>query len=477
MNSVLLALAAIVAAVCGSDVVLAASSQQRMVREGWFETRVDHFNPRNQEKFAMRYYINDEHAYARGPIFIVVGTTSPVQTRWITEGLFYDTAYLEGAYLFANELRYFGYSQPVENAETENLDFLNTDQALADLAEWIQYLKETYVSNPNARVILMGTSFGGALATRFRQKYPHLVNGVWVSSGAIEADLAFVGYNEALGHSIRQYGSDACYSTIWSGFRVAQNMVQLGLSELLSTEFHLCDPLDTDNELDVRAFLLGLRDDIEFEMLHLRNVNSIRAMCEELEQQRNSSLNALIDWFAREHQYEECVHLNFDRYMQRFIETDFNTANLQAGYRQRLWLQCTEEGFFPTTAGSEEQPFGNIIDTDFFIAVCQRAFGEWLTEDVIVRQLRSTNTRFGGLEPAIERAHFTNGGVDPYRVGSPQTDLNPRAPATVIPDTFVSPDLESIDYERDSPELIAAKERTRTLIDTWIFEDFEPIRA
>uniref|UniRef100_A0A8W7P2R3 Prolylcarboxypeptidase n=1 Tax=Anopheles coluzzii TaxID=1518534 RepID=A0A8W7P2R3_ANOCL len=382
-----------------------------MLRESWFETRVDHFNPRNQDKFAMRYYINDEHAYARGPIFIVVGAAEPIQTRWITEGLFYDIAYLEGAYLFANELRYFGYSRPVENAETENLDFLNADQALADLAEWITYLKETYTYNPNAKVILMGTAYGGALATWFRQKYPHLVDGVWVSSGAIEADFAFAGYNEALGESIRQYGSDACYSTIWSGFRVAQNMAHLGLTELLSTEFHLCEPLDTDNNLDVRAFLLGLRDDIEFEMLHLRNINSIREMCAEMEQQRDSSLNALIDWFAREHQYEQCVHLNFDRYMERYLETDFNAANLQAGHRQRLYLQCTEEGFFPTTSESEEQPFGNMVGPDFFVKVCQRAFGEWLTED------------------------------------------------------------------NDSEELIAAKERTRTLIDTWIFEDYEPIHA
>ncbi|ETN58815.1 lysosomal pro-X carboxypeptidase [Anopheles darlingi] len=450
-------------------------SGPRLLREAWFETRVDHFNPRNQDTFDMRYYINDEFAYARGPMLIVVGGTQAIQTRYLTEGLFHDIAYLEGAYLFANELRYFGYSHPVEDASTENMDFLNADQAMADLAEWITYLKQTFVRNPNAKVILMGTGYGGALATWFRQKYPHLADGVWVSSGAIEANFAFSGYNEALGESIREYGSDACYSTIWTGFRVAQNMVSLGFSDLLSEEFHLCDPLDTDSELDATAFLLGLRDDIEFEMLHRRNTNSIKEMCAELEEERDSSLNALIDWFAREHQYEQCVHLNFDRYMERFVETNFNTANLQAGHRQRLYLQCTEEGFFPTTAHSEDQPFGNQIGTSFFVAVCQRAFGEWLTEDVILRQIRSTNARFGGLQPAIERAHFTNGGVDPYRAGSLLQDLNPKAPATLIPHTFVSPDLESIDYEYDTEELIAAKERTRNLIDTWIFEDFEPI--
>ncbi|XP_053672625.1 putative serine protease K12H4.7 [Anopheles nili] len=453
----------------------ASSSSQRFVREAWFETRVDHFNPRNQDTFGMRFYVNDEHAYARGPIFIVVGAAGPVQTRWITEGLFYDTAYLEGAYLFANEHRYFGYSLPVEDASTENLDFLNVDQALADLAEWITYLRNTFVGNPTAKVILMGTAYGGALATWFRQKYPHLVNGVWISSGAIEADFAFTRYNEALGESIRQYGSDECYSTIWSGFRVAQNMANVGLTDVLSREFHLCEPLDPENELDTHAFLLGLREDIEFEMLHLRNINSIREMCEELVQERPSSLNALIDWFAREHQYEQCVHMNFDSFMEPYLETDFNTENLQSGHRQRLFLQCTVEGLFPTTSQSEEQPFGNLVGTQFFAEVCQRAFGSWLTEDLIERQLRSTNARFGGLEPAIERAHFTNGGVDPYRVGSPLEDLNVKAPATVIPGTFVSPDLDSIDYEYDSPELIAAKERTRTLIDTWIFEDFEPI--
>ncbi|XP_052863178.1 thymus-specific serine protease-like [Anopheles cruzii] len=454
---------------------LQCTGVEGMLREAWFETRVDHFNARNQDTFGMRYYINDEHAYARGPILIVVGGTQAIQTRHITEGLFYDIAYLEGAYLFANELRYFGQSLPVDDASVENMDFLNSDQALVDLAEWIAYLKQNFVSNPNAKVILMGSGSGGTLATRFRQKYPHLANGVWVSSGPIEADFAFVGYNELLGESIRQYGSDACYNTIWTGFRVAQNMITLGFSDLLSTGFHLCDPLDTDAELDVTAFLLGLRDDVEFEMLHLRNTNSIREMCEELVQERNTSLDALFDWFAREHQFEQCVHLNFESYMERFVETDFNTANLQAGHRQRLYLQCTEDGFFPTTDQSEEQPFGNQIGTSFFVAMCQHAFGEWITEDIIVRQIRSTNARFGGRQPAIERAHFTNGGVDPYRVVSPLEDLNANTPATLIPHVFDSADLESIDYEHDSAELIAAKERTRTLIDIWIYADFEPI--
>lgn len=85
-----------------------------MVREHWLETLVDHFTPRNRDTFSMRYYSNDEHAYPKGPIFIVVGSNGPIETRYLSEGLFYDVAYLEGAYLFANEHRYFGHSLPVE---------------------------------------------------------------------------------------------------------------------------------------------------------------------------------------------------------------------------------------------------------------------------------------------------------------------------------------------------------------------------
>ncbi|XP_055545774.1 putative serine protease K12H4.7 [Wyeomyia smithii] len=454
---------------------LAATNGQ--VREGWFDSRVDHFNPRNQETFPMRYYANDEHSYRWGPIFVVVGTDAAVDTRYITQGLFYDIAYLEGAYLFTNEHRYFGQSLPVADASSENMDFLTIDQTLADLAAWIHYLRDTVVDNPRAKIILMGYGHGGALAAYFRQQYPHLCNGAWISSGPVEADLAVPGFMESLGDTIWAAGSSECYNTIFSGFLVAQNLIALGRSDELTELFHLCEPLNTDDRWDTTAFLLGLQTDIQQEMLHLRNLASTRAMCEQIENDTiTNSLHALNTWFAREHQFEQCINLNFETYMAPLLQTDFDSTDLQNGLRQRLFLQCTATGFFPTTR-SFYQPFGNQIDTEFYVEVCSRAFGDWITEDLIQAQINRMNILYGGKTPKLRNVHYTHGTIDPQMAAGILADLNDDAPATIIPDTFFAPDLESIDADLDSPELRAAKERTRDLIDIWIFEEFEPIAS
>ncbi|KAL1401720.1 hypothetical protein pipiens_006416 [Culex pipiens pipiens] len=425
-----------------------------MVREGWFETRVDHFSPRNMDTFSMRYYSNDEHAYAKGPIFVIVGSNGPIETRYLREGLFYDTAYLEGAYLFANEHRYFGHSLPVDDASTENLDFLTVDQALADLAAWIHHLRHEVVGNPQAKVILMGWGYGGSLATWFHTQFPHLSDGVWVSSGNNNADLDLPEYMESLGNTIGEFGGRDCYSTIFSSFLVAQNLIELDRSELLTEMFHLCDDLNTDNRWDTTAFLLGLQRDIEDEMMHLRNTMSTTYMCVNIQDPEiGNSLYSLRNWFAREHQYEQCVNLGFEHYMAPLLETNFDDEDLQAGHRQRLYLQCTALGFFPTTDSILWLPYRGIHHLGVF----------------------RTNARFGGRQPDIANVHFTHGDIDPMMLTGITSDLNDDAPATVIPNTFFAPDLESIDYENDSPELIEAKERTRTLIDIWIYQGFEPI--
>ncbi|XP_058824143.1 putative serine protease K12H4.7 [Topomyia yanbarensis] len=448
-----------------------------VVRESWFETRVDHFNPRNRDTYSMRYYANDENAYRYGPIFVIVGTDSAINTRYLSEGLFFDIAYLEGAHMFANEHRYFGRSLPVSDATTENMDFLTIDQTLADLAEWIHYLKMDVVNNPNAKIVLLGYGHGGTLASYFHQKYPHLSNGVWVSSGPVEASLTIPSFMESLGDTIGTHGSRDCYNTIFSGFLVAQNLISLGQSDVLTELFHLCQPLNTDESLEVTAFLLGLQTDIQREILHLSNTASTTTMCEQMQNDTiDNSLHALNTWFAREHQFEECVNLNFSTYLAPFMETSFDSDELQNGHRQRLYLQCTATGFFPTTE-SVYQPFGNQIDVNFYVEVCRRVFGDWINVDVIQNQINSTNVRYGGREPRINDAHFTHGSLDPMMAAGILQNVSDSAPATVTPNAFFAPDLESIDETLDSPELLESKKRTRDLIDIWIFKDFDPIHV
>lgn len=153
---------------------------------------------------------------------------------------------------------------------TENLRLLNADQILADLAEFVRYLKEEVLKNENARVMVSGSEFGGSLATWFRVRYPHLANAAWSSSSWNTAVMDFQEFSEAWGQTLIDYGSQQCYNDIFVAFHVMQNLLDAGLGELLFEKFNICSPIDVENRMQVQYFFSVLMTSIEIYTLRNR---------------------------------------------------------------------------------------------------------------------------------------------------------------------------------------------------------------
>lgn len=75
----------------------------------------------------------------------------------------------------------------------KNLIYLNSQQALADLAYFIQNVNIEYKFSNNTKWIVFGGSYGGSLAAWMRIKYPHLVHGAVSTSGPLLAQIDFQG--------------------------------------------------------------------------------------------------------------------------------------------------------------------------------------------------------------------------------------------------------------------------------------------
>ncbi|ETE64189.1 Lysosomal Pro-X carboxypeptidase, partial [Ophiophagus hannah] len=94
------------------------------------------------------------------------------------QGFMWNVAEELDAILVFAEHRYYGESLPFGNksyTDAKHLNYLSSQQALADFAVLIQHLKNTIPGTENTPVIAIGGSYGGMLAAWFRMKYPHII--------------------------------------------------------------------------------------------------------------------------------------------------------------------------------------------------------------------------------------------------------------------------------------------------------------
>lgn len=71
---------------------------------------------------------------------------------------------------------------------------------------------------------------------------------------------------------------------------------------------------------------------------------------------------------------DDCMHLTYNRVVQKASEIRLNSDFILFGERQRLYQSCAQLGLFHTTS-SINQPFGRKVSIEFFAQFCKDIFG------------------------------------------------------------------------------------------------------
>ncbi|KAK3255536.1 hypothetical protein CYMTET_35285, partial [Cymbomonas tetramitiformis] len=207
-----------------------------------------------------RYYVNDTFFKGTGPIFLCIGGEGPaLQPTVVVTGDNHCADMMEAssqfeALVFAVEHRYYGGSIPTGDFTTANLTWLSSAQALADLAEFINYQNaQLKLQAPTNKWITFGGSYPGMLSAWMRGRYPDLVDAAVASSAPVKAVANFQGYNDVVASSLGDVsvgGSPECLDAVEQAFTLlGTRLTEAQGRRSLETIFFVCDvatsPLDS----------------------------------------------------------------------------------------------------------------------------------------------------------------------------------------------------------------------------------------
>ncbi|KAF6105675.1 prolylcarboxypeptidase [Phyllostomus discolor] len=408
----------------------------------YFEQKVDHFGFKIDKTFKQRYLLADQHWQKEGgSILFYTGNEGDIIWFCNNTGFMWDVAEELKAMLVFAEHRYYGKSLPFGASsfkDSRHLNFLTSEQALADFGELIKHLKRIIPGAENQPVIAVGGSYGGVLAAWFRMKYPHMVVGALAAS-----------------------------APIWQ----FEDIVPCGTGlDWLSEGLHLCTPLT--NSQDVQR----LKDWISETWVHLAMVDypyesdflqplpawPVKVVCQYLRNPHVSEKELLQNIFQALNVYH-----NYSGQARCLNMSEAATGSL--GTQGWSYQTCTEMVMPFCTNGIDDMFEPHSWDLKEFSDDCFKQWGvkprpSWIT------------TMYGGKDISSHtNIIFSNGDLDPWSGGGVTKNITDTLVAITIPDGAHHLDLRASNAF-DPTSLLLARSLEVKYMQQWIRDFYASLR-
>ncbi|RLU16943.1 hypothetical protein DMN91_011012 [Ooceraea biroi] len=295
------------------------------VVEGWITQPLDHFNHRDNRTWSMRYNENSAFLKKNGPIIIMIGGEWEISTGFLQGGLMYEIGSQHGALMYYTEHRFYGKSRPTKDVSTENLQYLNVDQALADLAYFIE-TKKKEKNLEKSPVIVFGGSYAGNMAAWARLKYPHLIQGALASSAPVLAKADFYEYYEVVTRSLGRH-SEKCVDDVKTAFTSVEELLATpDGADKLKLYFNLCEKPDVKSSNDL-GYLMNTLAEIFAAIVQYDTVENgqtkIGALCSIMTADHlGSPLQRLALLTSSRN---ECFATNYNNFVKRYREVSWDS--------------------------------------------------------------------------------------------------------------------------------------------------------
>ena len=415
-----------------------------------FLQEVDHFNSSSTDTFNQYYYLNSDFALNKtksDSLLLYIGGEGPLSNSSVLSGSAVELAKQTKSILLSLEHRFFGDSQiPGNDYTPKYLKFLTVEQALADLANFINEMKGIYCNNPSeCSVGVIGGSYPGALSSWFRLLYPHLADASWASSAPVHAKADFTEYDEHCANQISAI-SQSCLDDAHSTFDYIADLLQGSKRSQTMSDFGITNP----SEVSDATFMYMLADVLATPIQYSDTYKDLVDMCENYKNTKtqDDKYNVMKNTISKILKDSGDTIYSSDPYSKDPTSLAWS------------WMTCNQVGWFQTSSGKLRS---SLVNINYFRQVCTDLFNLTLPDD------DEFNRRFGGRNSRATSTFFTNGEVDPWSTMSVNSSDNTiDRYSAIIEGGHHCNDLKAANPETDTESLKTVRENVITKMEFWL---------
>jgi len=384
-------------------------------------------------------------------VVLYIGGESTFREKSVISGSCIELAKREKAAIYGLEHRFFGESMPFDELTSQNLAYLTIDQALYDLAAFIDFIKSLPTSAEDISFVVVGGSYPGSLSSWFRLKFPHLTVASWSSSAPLHIKNDFTEYDSYVADQLKLL-SPKCLNNTRKIFEKAHQRIASGNPQEIADLKHELSVLDTQDDVST---LYVMTDVLAAAVQYNSRYNLLSSYCYNQENSDDGNYTAFIEMYNNLLKTMGSTPLDFDLLEQ----TNTSSKSPIANGRSWSWMTCNEVGWFQTNSNRLRSSFLNL---SYFNRVCKTLFNlDELADEAEV------NRRYGGQNPRQTRVFFLNGAVDPWSTLSVHVpDESIERFSIVIPDESHCADLYPLS-DADRTPLKNAKQAVINQISKW----------
>lgn len=367
----------------------------------WFEQKLDHFSD-NTEMFNQKYFVNTSYAKKSTHLVVYIGGESKLSESVIR----YDAMKIAEetkSVVLALEHRFFGDSVPRNSLDLENLKYLTVDQAIEDLAYFIESKKEEFCIKPKyCKAFMIGGSYPGSLSSWFRQKHPDIALASWASSGPIYSTVNFSMYDAHEAQDYREY-TPTCYKNALSAYKTIEKVAKLQneQTDKMLAKFGIgADKNFTKKTVD---FISMVSDSYSYGNQYSANNKHIIYMCNALDKIDLSDDDAVIEIMSNT--TNKLVGTGNLINFWPYLLTDTRPGVSTSDSRSWAWMSCNELGWFSCASGELRS---ELVTLDYYEDVCKNLF------NIGFPDTDKFNAKYGGYEPDVTKVFYTHSHFDPW---------------------------------------------------------------